>query len=200
MAAYMRDQFRFLGIPKPAQQALARQVLRGLPRPQEPDLAAVARACWRCEEREYQYFACGWLRRYASGCGASFIELARALIVDKAWWDTVDTLAAHLVGPLVAHHPELVAVTDAWLADPDRWLVRTALLHQLTFKEATDAERLFRYCAAQASHPDFFVRKAIGWALREYAKTDPAAVRGFVHAHHARLAALSSREAMKNLR
>ena len=199
MAAYMRDQFPFLGIPSPTQKALTREVLAGLGRPAEPDLAAVALACWERPEREYQYFACGLLRRHARLCGPEFIDTARHLLVTRSWWDTVDSLAAHLVGPLVAHHPRLVATTDAWLTGGDRWLVRTAILHQLTFKEATDASRLFRYCTAQAGNPDFFVRKAIGWALREYAKTDPAAVRTFVNAHHSRLAALSVREALKNL-
>jgi 3-methyladenine DNA glycosylase AlkD len=199
MAAYMRDQFPFLGIPSPAQKALTREVLAGLARPAEPDLAAVALACWARPEREYQYFACGWLRRHARLCTAEFMDTARHLIVTKSWWDTVDALAAHLVGPLVAQHPQLVTTTDAWLTDRDRWLVRTAILHQLRFKETTDASRLFRYCTVQASNPDFFVRKAIGWALREYARTDPAAVRTFVTTHHSRLAALSVREALKNL-
>jgi 3-methyladenine DNA glycosylase AlkD len=199
MSAYMRDQFPFLGIPSPVQKALTRQVLAGLSRPAEPDLAAVALACWQRPEREYQYFACGWLRRHARGCSEQFIDTARRLIVTRSWWDTVDALAAHLVGPLVSQHPRLVAITDAWLTDPDRWLVRTAILHQLTFKEATDTSRLFRYCTSQSSHPDFFVRKAIGWALREYAKTDPAAVRMFVGTHQSRLAASSVREALKNL-
>jgi 3-methyladenine DNA glycosylase AlkD len=88
---------------------------------------------------------------------------------------------------------------DSWLADDNLWLVRVALLHQLTYTERTDADRLFRYCLAQAGHRDFFVRKAIGWALRQYAWTDPAAVRCFVTAHAAELSPLSVREATKNL-
>lgn len=199
MAAYMRDQFPFLGIPGPTLKALTREIVAGLGRPAEADLAALALACWQRPEREYQYFACGWLRRHARGCGEGFIDTARHLVVTRSWWDTVDSLAAHLVGPLVALHPQLVSITDTWLTDPDRWLVRTAILHQLSCAEATDAGRLFRYCTIQANHRDFFVRKAIGWALREYAKTDPAAVRTFVTAHQSRLAALSVREALKNL-
>ncbi|GAA4683885.1 DNA alkylation repair protein [Phytohabitans rumicis] len=197
MAAYMRGQFAFLGIPSPAQRALAREVLAGLPRPAEDDLRDVARGCWALPEREYQYFACGWLRRHARVCSAGFVPVARDLVTTKPWWDTVDALAAHLVGPLVAAHPALVSTMDEWVEDDDMWLVRTAILHQLRYREATDAARLFRYCTRQAGHPDFFIRKAIGWALREYAKTDPAAVRSYVEAH--RLAPLSVREALKNL-
>lgn len=199
MAAYMRDQFPFLGIPAPAQKALNRDVLAGLGRPTEDDLREVARRCWAQPEREYQYFVCGWLRRHARACSPGFLPTARFLISTKAWWDTVDALAAHLVGPMVFRHPELTETMDAWVADDDRWLVRTAILHQLTYKEATDARRLFHYCAAQAGHPDFFVRKAIGWALREYAKTAPTEVRAFVHAHEARLSVLSVREALRTL-
>ena len=88
---------------------------------------------------------------------------------------------------------------DAWSADDNMWLVRTAILHQLHYGAATDAERLFGYCTRQAGHPDFFVRKAIGWALRHYARTDAEAVRGFLAAHRHELSPLSVREAAKHL-
>jgi len=197
MAAYMRDQFPFLGIQSPVQRVLAREVLEGLDRPAEDDLRDLAEGCWALPEREYQYFACGLLRRHARACSAGFLETARSVVVTKPWWDTVDILAAHVVGPLVSAHPALLSTMDAWVEDDDKWLVRTAILHQLRYKERTDAARLFRYCTRQAGHTDFFIRKAIGWALREYAKTDPVAVRAYVSGH--RLAPLSSREALKNL-
>lgn len=197
MAAYMRGQFPFLGIQSPAQRSLAREALAGLPRPAEADLRDVAEACWALPEREYQYFACGWLRRHARLCSAGFLQTCRELITTKSWWDTVDTLAAHTVGALVMRHPALVSTMDVWVDDGDMWLVRTAILHQLTYKESTDAARLFRYCARQAGHRDFFVRKAIGWALREYSQTDPEAVRSFVESH--RLAPLSRKEALRRL-
>ena len=88
---------------------------------------------------------------------------------------------------------------DAWSADADKWLVRTAILHQVRYRDTTDSERLFRYCAAQAGHRDFFVRKAIGWALREYAKVAPGAVKAFVAEHATDLSGLSRREALKNI-
>jgi len=198
-AAYMRDQFPFLGIAAPRQKALSREVLAGLPAPSENDLVAVARACWALPEREYQYFAVGLLRRQVSVCSAAFLPVAGELVTTKPWWDTVDALAGRVVGPLVAAHPDLVTTMDAWSTDADLWLVRTAILHQLFYRSATDARRLFDYCDRQAGHRDFFVRKAIGWALREYAKTDPAAVRSFVDTHRDRLSGLSVREALKNL-
>jgi 3-methyladenine DNA glycosylase AlkD len=199
MRAYMRGQFEFLGIPSPAQRTLTRQVLAGLPEPTEADLRAVALRCWELPAREYQYFACGWLRRHVRVCSPEFLTTVRHLVVTKSWWDTVDALASHVAGPLVAAHPGLATTMDRWATDRDLWLVRTAILHQLGYRGATDPDRLFRYCTAQAGHPDFFIRKAIGWALREYAKTDPDAVRRYVRAHRDVLAPLSVREALRNI-
>jgi 3-methyladenine DNA glycosylase AlkD len=199
MRAYMRDQFPYLGLRAPRQRALGRAVLTGLDPPREADLRAVALHCWELPEREFQYFACDWLRRHAGSCSARFIDTAQHLITTKPWWDTVDTLAAHVVGSLVSRHPTLLSTMDEWAVGGDLWLARTAILHQLTYRGDTDATRLFGYCAAQARHPDFFIRKAIGWALREYAKTDPDAVHAFVDAHRAQLSGLSTREALKHL-
>ncbi|MEU8893145.1 DNA alkylation repair protein [Streptomyces sp. NPDC048442] len=198
-AAYMKHIAPFLGIPTPERRALSRRVLDGTPRPTGADCSAIALRCWALAEREYHYFAVDYLRRYAGRLSSGFLPVARQLITTVPWWDTVDLLAAHVVGPLVAADPELRPVMDEWIGDDDLWIARTALLHQLRYKDATDADRLFAYCLRQAAHPDFFVRKAIGWCLREYAKTDPAAVRDFVAAHRDVLSPLSAREALKNL-
>ena len=199
MSAYMRDRFPFVGIPTPARVAIQREAVAGLPAPGERDLVAFALACWKRAEREYQYAACGYLRKHVGRCSAGFVDTAERLITTKSWWDTVDALASNVVGPVVAAHPAAVATMEAWLVDEDMWLARTASLHQLGYKERTDTARLFRYCLARCDHKDFFIRKAIGWALRQYAWTDPAAVREFVAAHTAELSPLSIREATKNL-
>ncbi len=132
-------------------------------------------------------------------CSSGFLPVTRHLVTTVPWWDTVDLLAAHVVGALVAADPALGAAMDAWAGDDDLWLVRAALLHQLRHKERTDAGRLFAHCLRQASHEDFFVRKAIGWALREYARTDAAAVRDFLAREGHRFAPLSVREALRNI-
>lgn len=197
MTAYMRDQFQFLGIPHGPRRLLDREVCRGLPPPSADDLRVLALDCWALPQREYQYFAADWLRRHASRCPPTFLATAEVLITTKSWWDTVDTLAAHVVGPIVLHHPQAVPVMADWVHADNLWLTRTAILHQLRYRERTDAERLFAACAAQAGHRDFFIRKAIGWALREYARTDPDSVARFVGAH-LELSALSIREALKH--
>ncbi|MFK0128593.1 DNA alkylation repair protein [Streptomyces nigra] len=199
MRAYMKDVAPFLGIPSPERRALSRSVLQGTPRPDERDCTAVALRCWRLPEREYQYFAVDLLRRHVRRLSSGFLPVARHLVTTVPWWDTVDALAAHVVGGLVATDPALTADMDAWIEDDDLWVVRTALLHQLRYGERTDAGRLFAYCLGQSGHPDFFVRKAIGWCLREYAKTDPDAVRDFLAREGGRFAPLSVREALKNI-
>ncbi|MGW0777714.1 DNA alkylation repair protein [Streptomyces sp. NPDC002835] len=198
-AAYMKGVAPFLGIPTPARRALSRTVLAGTLRPDEADCTAVALRCWALPEREYHYFAADYLRRHVGRCSSGFLPVAHRLITTVPWWDTVDMLAVHVVGPLVAADPALGRVMDAWIDDGDTWVTRTALLHQLRYREATDSARLFRYCLRRADHPDFFIRKAIGWALREYARTDPDAVRDFVDGARERLSPLSVREALKHL-
>jgi 3-methyladenine DNA glycosylase AlkD len=199
MRAYMKDVAPFLGIPSPERRALARTVLQGLPRPEEADCTAIALRCWALPEREYHYFAVDYLRRHARVLSSGFLPVARHLVTTVSWWDTVDALAAHVVGARGAEDRALAAEMDRWIADPDLWVARTALLHQLRFRERTDAERLFAYCVRQSGHQDFFIRKAIGWALREYAKTDPEAVRAFLAREKGRFAPLTVREALKNI-
>ncbi|MFE6036741.1 DNA alkylation repair protein [Streptomyces sp. NPDC056452] len=198
-AAYMKNIAPFLGIATPQRRALSRTVLAGTGRPDEADCTAIALRCWELPEREYQYFAVDHLRRHVARCSSGFLPVLRHLVSTRAWWDTVDLLAAHVAGPLVTADPVLATAMDRWIEDDDIWIARTALLHQLRYKELTDTGRLFGYCLVRADHPDFFIRKAIGWCLREYAKTDPAAVRDFVEGARDRLSPLSVREALKNM-
>ncbi|WP_399882528.1 DNA alkylation repair protein [Streptomyces sp. BBFR51] len=197
--AYMRDVAPFLGLTSPVRRALSRTVLEGVPRPSESDCTAIALRCWRLPEREYHYFAVDFLRRHVTHCSSGFLPVVRHLLTTVPWWDTVDLLAAHVVGALVTADRGLTADMDAWIGDEDLWLVRAALLHQLRYRERTDTDRLFGYCLRQSDHGDFFVRKAIGWCLREYAKTAPDAVRAFVAEHRTRLAPLSVREALRTI-
>ncbi len=199
MSRYMRGRFSFFGISVPAQRRIAREAIADLEPPGERDLLDLALRCWTPEEREWQQLGCWYLARYVSAFSAGALPVVERLITTKSWWDTVDDLASHTVGPLVAAQPRLAGEMDRWAGQADIWLARAAILHQLRFKERTDAARLFRHCELRAADPEFFVRKAIGWALREYSKTDPAAVRGFVAGHRDELSALSAREATRLL-
>ncbi|MFF9494798.1 DNA alkylation repair protein [Streptomyces flaveolus] len=169
MRAYMRDVAPFPGLTTPVRRGLSRRVLGGLPRPGEADrtaLPAVARA--RAALRPVDL-----LRRHVTYGSSGFLPVVRHLVTTAPRWDTVDLLAAHAVGRLVAADRGLTAGTDARIADDGLWLVRTALLRQPRYRERTDTDRLFGYRLRRSGHPDFFVRKAIGWCLREYAKTAP---------------------------
>jgi 3-methyladenine DNA glycosylase AlkD len=197
-AAYMRNQFPFLGLRTPVRRRLAKRALADLPSPTEAQLAATARLLWKQPEREFQYAGCDLLAKHVSVAGPSFIDVAHELVVTRSWWDTVDALAAHTVGPLVRRHPELTGAMDDWIRSDDLWVARTAILHQLTFGEHTDADRLLGYCRIRATDSEFFIRKAIGWALRSYAAYEPERVASFV-ADTPSLSALSVREAIKGV-
>jgi len=197
MAAYMKGRFPFLGIPATERRELQRRAWKGLPKPSERELGAVARASWREREREYQYFGADYVRAHVARCSAAFLDNLETLITTKSWWDTVDLLATRGVGTLGQKHPSARRAMDTWIESDNVWLARTALLFQLTYKSDTDATKLFRYCEQRMNDESFFIRKAMGWALREYSKTDAPAVRGFVHAHRDSLSTLTRREALK---
>jgi 3-methyladenine DNA glycosylase AlkD len=199
MAAYLRDQFTFLGIGTPARTAALKAAWRELPAPSGPEVTEAARALWGLPQREFQYAGCDLLGRYRRVLPAEALPgTVQSLITTKSWWDTVDALRTVAVGPLVAAHPELVAVLRRWIDADDRWLVRSAIIHQLGYGPRADADLLFAFCARRAPDREFFVAKAIGWALRTHARLEPDAVRGFVAAHP-ELSPLARSQALKHL-
>jgi 3-methyladenine DNA glycosylase AlkD len=198
--AYMRNQFPFAGVSMPRLAAIYREAAQGLPPPvSAAEVAAVALACWELPEREHQHLGCMHARRHVRLLGPTFVPTLERLVATKSWWDTVDELATHVAGPLVAAHPELRAVMDHWLESDCLWLARVAILHQERWKERTDAGLLFAYCRRRAGDREFFIRKAIGWALRSYAKVEPERVAGFLAAHGRELSGLSQREAERGV-
>jgi 3-methyladenine DNA glycosylase AlkD len=199
MRAYMKNQFPFWGLTAPERTALLRQCWAGLAPLDEEDLVTAVKALWVLPEREYQYAGVALLRSHLRRAGPGLVTLAEALIIDKSWWDTVDELASHVVGPLVLRYPELRIDVERWIDSDNLWLARTAIIHQNGYKDRTDADLLFDYCLRRADEKDFFIRKAIGWALREYSKTDPDAVRAFVAQHESLLSGLSRREALRRI-
>jgi 3-methyladenine DNA glycosylase AlkD len=198
MAAYMKNRFGFFGVPSGPRRAAQRPVFAGW-RPDGDELMTFAATCWDRDEREMQYAACDLLRRDVARLDGSHLPGVEHLIATKSWWDTVDTLAAHVVGPLVASYPALDHELGRWLTSGDLWLERAAILHQLGYGERTDEDRLFAACLVHARSTEFFHRKAIGWALRQYARVAPVAVAAFVAEHDQELSGLSKREALKHL-
>jgi 3-methyladenine DNA glycosylase AlkD len=194
MASYMKSHFQFLGIQTPTR----RMAIRAIPKPEPATLHAIARALWKRKEREYHYVAVDLLKSMAKKLAASAtLELLEELALKNSWWDCVDGLAG--VGSAVLlQNPDARKVVWEWNSHKSFWVNRLAILHQNGWGEKTDRKVLFRLCLTHAHNNEFFVRKAIGWALRDYAWTDPTAVKRFVEANREKLSPLSYREALKN--
>jgi len=196
----MKGQFVYLGVNARDRRTASKEVLKWAKSADPDELLEVVKTLWNEPEREFHYVGMDAVRAGAKNLRATDLDTIAGLITKTPWWDTVDSLAVHTVGTIVSNHPELVHDMDMWIESDDIWIARTAILHQLMYKERTDANRLFTYCEMRMDHTDFFMRKAIGWALRHYARTDANAVRGFVRRHENELSGLSKREALKHLR
>jgi 3-methyladenine DNA glycosylase AlkD len=202
MQAYMKSTMPYLGVRVPEVRRLTRAAAAQQPFVDHADLAATVRLMWdEAGYREERYAATALCDTASARAvrSAALLGLYQALIVSGAWWDHVDELA-HRVGELLAGWPDEVRpVVGRWITDPDRWLRRAAILCQLGAKDRTDLGLLTAAIEANCAEPDFFLRKAIGWALRQHARLDPAWVRGYVDALGDRLSGLSRREATKHL-
>jgi 3-methyladenine DNA glycosylase AlkD len=199
MAAYMKDRFVFLGVASPERKRASKSFVAAGRAASAAQLLDAADACWAQPEREFQYTAVELLRRWVTTLDAGSVCRIERLIREKSWWDTVDAIAAHVIGPLVAKYPALTVTMDAWVDDPDIWIARTAVLHQLTYGADTDLDRLFDFVDRRCSDTEFFMRKACGWALRNAARQHPEAVRAYVLERGDRLSGLTRREALEHL-
>lgn len=196
MKKYMKDKFDFFGIKSPLRKEIYKEhkVKYGLI-PNE-QLEEIVKWCWQQPQREYQYFAMEFLGKVSKKTEESIIDLYVYMIINKSWWDTVDYLAASLVGSYLKKFPErIVSLTNQWMESENMWMQRTCLLFQLKYKSATDTELLDKFIMPLAGSKEFFIRKAIGWILREYSKTNSDFVIDYVESHT--LSGLSHREALK---
>jgi 3-methyladenine DNA glycosylase AlkD len=192
----MRNQFEFLGIRAPIRQALLKQFLKEHGLPAREQLKDTILTLWDRTEREYQYAALDIMKKAIKNLCPDDMPWLEGLIQKKSWWDTIDVLAPRIMGHLFTAYPKLIPLyPEKWIEDDNFWLQRSAILYQLYYKEKTDEERLYRYMLRRADSDEFFVQKAIGWALRQYAKVRPDSVKSFVSEHQ--LKPLSKREALK---
>lgn len=199
MKKYMRDQFEYLGIKTPERLVLQKDFHAEHGLPALADLDTVLRELWSLPQREFQYAAVGLLSRSEKQIPAKFIKTIEYLIVTKSWWDTVDIIAGGTVGVHFKRFPEVrEKYLPKWRASEDFWLRRTTILFQLNYKGETDFDLLGDLIRENLGSKEFFINKAIGWALRQYARTDPKAVKKFVTATK-ELHPLSRREALKHL-
>ena len=200
MAAYMKTDTPFYGVQAAPRKPILREAVRRFPPGTRGEYHEAVLALWNRPHREEKYLAIGYARAFPRFVTVSSVPLFRRMIVEGAWWDLVDEAAVHLVGRVLFNQRDRMAPkVEAWIDRPDMWLRRTAIISQLGHKEATDAGLLFEACERRMEEKEFFIRKAIGWALRDYAGTDPEAVTRFVTANRDRLSGLSYREATKHL-
>jgi len=198
MSAYMKNLFPFYGIKKPLRKRLDMTLLS------KDNLASISnwqelvKELWNEEEREMHYLALGLIDKFKKQWTANDIELMEWLVINKSCWDSVDHLAANVIGPLVLKYPELHNDMIAWNKSENMWIQRCSILYQLKYRMNTRTDILESTILNCIDSKEFFLRKAIGWSLREYAKYNSKWVLDFVAQNKDQLSGLSTREALKH--
>ena len=203
MQAYMKSTMAYHGVPLPLLRRICKEQFARLEFENAADWQSQVLDLWRnagFREERYaaiQLSAHEQARPYQTPAA---LKLYEELIVTGAWWDYVDEIASHRIGPILRDHPApLRRKMLSWSKSADLWKRRTSIICQLGFKQETDLELLYDCIEPSLGSREFFLQKAIGWALRQHAWTDPAEVRRYVRLNNGRLSALSRREALKNL-
>ena len=199
MTSYLKNHFPFLGIKSPLRKQFLKEQFTEYALPEPEQLFDEVWKLYNLSEREYQYAAIALIEKMKKHLTTEDFSALLQLIETKSWWDSVDSIAPHFVGHIVKLNREYgEKVMLQWSLSDNMWTNRSAILHQLKFKQQTDTELLFQIIKQHSDSKEFFIQKAIGWALREYAKTDPDCVKSFVERHS--LKPLSTREALKHFK
>lgn len=203
MQAYMKSSMPYLGVTAPRVRAVCRRVFVDVALPSAAAWQRAVLGLWRnarFREERYGAIALSGDRRASTFQTLASLRMYEEMIVTGAWWDYVDELAVHRLGALLRAHPRPMARTMlGWSRSSDVWKRRSAILCQNSFKDATDLNLLYACIEPSLGSQEFFLQKAIGWALRQYAWTDARAVTRWVRAHEDVLSPLSRREALKNV-
>ena len=195
MSKYMKDKFRFLGVRATTRTEIYKKYFPDTRKTKIIDWDFVE-SCWNKEEREFQYVVVYYLKAMQKFLKREDISRLKYLIVTKSWWDTVDLLAK-VIGSLVIRIEGYDQIMLEWSKDSNIWLKRVAILYQLSLKEKVDKQILERILVGNLGDSEFFINKAIGWALRDYSKYNPEWVREFIKKNKENMANLSIREASK---
>ncbi len=195
MSQYMRDQFPFLGIKSSLRKEMTKDYFKEAKKEKRIDWDFVD-YCWEKPYREAQYVAVDYLKHMNPLLVFKDIERLKNLIITKSWWDTVDGLH-RTIGDLVLKDSQGDEIMVQWSLEENLWLRRIALNHQMFRKEKMKKELLEEIIVNNLGSHEFFINKALGWALRDYSKTNPSWVRGFIHKYEKELSKLSIKEASK---
>jgi 3-methyladenine DNA glycosylase AlkD len=200
MSKYMRNRFQFFGIKSELRKSIQKDFLATYKLPQDDELKDLIEKLWASPQRECHYFAMEILEKPIKKADESWMPLLEKMILENSWWDTVDAVASKLIAAYLKKYSGFrSSYPEKWIASDNFWFRRTALLYQLKYKKNTDFERLKSYILHMTHEKEFFIQKAQGWALREFAKTNPEAVRNFVSENEKLLSPLTKREALKNI-
>jgi 3-methyladenine DNA glycosylase AlkD len=198
MKKYMKDNFEFLGIKAPQRSVLLKEFLNNT-KLSKDDLLKIVKDLWSEEGREFQHVAMDLLLKQKKLLDINDLQLLERLVVTKSWWDTVDILAVNLIGDILKDNTTVInTYINKWVECDNMWLNRTAILFQLKYKNDTDEKLLYEVINRLSSSNEFFIQKAIGWALREYSKTNPSSVIEFINNNG--LKPLSRREGLKHIK
>lgn len=199
MAAYMKGNFPFVGIKTSLRRDIQKEIFLKHKKEIQAEARTVALQLYNLPQREYHYCTIEILiKELHKKFIPNDIDLIEHMLITHSWWDSVDTIAKYLLGGYLKQYPEsITTVIEKFSGSENMWLNRSAIIFQLGYKKDTDAKLLFSLCEKHRHSKEFFIQKAIGWALREYGKTNPEAVKNFVNT--AQLKPLSTREALKNL-
>lgn len=195
MAAYMKNNFRFLGVQAPRRKAVYKEFCKQARKGKFVDWALV-NECWANEYREMQYVAVDYLTSVKNNLTPDDVAKLKKLAQTKSWWDTIDVLD-RIIGQIALNYPQVNSTLLAWSASDDFWLRRIAIDHQLLRKDKTNKELLEAIIKNNFGQTEFFINKAIGWSLRDYSKTNPGWVKEFLLKYKQQMHALSIREASK---
>jgi 3-methyladenine DNA glycosylase AlkD len=200
MAAYMKTDMPFYGVQKAGRTEVFRLAKRAFPLESGRAYRDALAALWRLPHREEKYLAIQFARGFDEYVVSANVPMYERMIREGGWWDFVDELAIQVVGRVLQREREqLRARLEKWIDDRDLWIRRSAILSQIRHKKETDERMLLAFCLLCANEKEFFIRKAIGWALREYARTAPDVVRGFLRKHREAFSPLTVREASRHL-
>ena len=198
MKKYMKDRFEYFGIKMKRRREICKSFVKENGLPEYGDLEETVKLCFSEPQREMQYFAQDLAGKYKREWDHDIINLFEWMILHKSWWDSVDHIAVHLVGTYFKKFPQdTVAITTRWIEQDNFWLQRTAIIFQLRYKTETDTNLLFSHIKKHTHQKEFFIRKAIGWALRDLSKHMPGEVIQFVAENE--MQPLSKREALRNI-
>jgi len=198
MEKYMRNKFKYYGLKTLIRKEIISHFIKQNGLPQISELEIVVTDLWNAEYRELQYFALVILDKIIKKADIGFISFIEFLILNKSWWDSIDFIAPNLVRTHFERYPELIPeYTNSWINSENIWLQRSAILFQLNKKKDTDIELMFKLILTRKNSREFFVQKAMGWILRQYAKTNSEIVINFVKINP-ELPELTKREALKH--